>query len=153
MKRIFLFTGIILAFAWNMVKAGDPVTGKNPAGTGEIVHLTNDTFKKLIFDYEKNKEWKYEGTRPAIVDFYADWCGPCRQLSPIVEELAREYSGKIIVYKVDTDKETTLTQSLGITSLPSLLFIPPKGKPQLSMGYLPKTTLVKAINEILLTNK
>ncbi|MBK9389515.1 MAG: thioredoxin fold domain-containing protein [Bacteroidetes bacterium] len=130
---------------------------ENPAsatskGNGEssVVMLTNDSFKKLVFNYELNKEWKYEGDMPAIIDFYADWCAPCRQLSPLVDEIAREYKGKIVVYKVDTEKEKALSQSIGITGLPTLLFIPAKGKPSISMGALPKESLVKAINEILL---
>ncbi|NMC40515.1 MAG: thioredoxin fold domain-containing protein [Bacteroidales bacterium] len=115
-----------------------------------MVYLTNETFKKQVFNYTVNKDWKYEGTMPAIIDFYADWCAPCRQLSPVVEELAREYAGKLVVYKVDTDKERQLAQSLGVTSLPTLLFIPAKGKPQVAAGALPKSVLVRAINEVLL---
>ncbi len=115
-----------------------------------IVYLTNETFKKMIFDYETNKEWKYLGTKPAIIDFYADWCGPCKQLSPLVEELAKEYSGRIIVYKVDTDKEKVLARNLGISSIPTLLFIPAQGQPRMSVGVLPKTSLVKAVNEVLM---
>ena len=99
-----------------------------------VVQLTNDGFKKLIFNYDAGKEWKYEGTMPAIIDFYADWCGPCRQLSPMVEEIAKKYEGKIIVYKVNTDKEPALSKSMGISGLPSLLFIPVNGAPQMSMG-------------------
>lgn len=114
--------------------------------------MTNDIFKLKVFNYEVNKEWKFEGNLPVIIDFYATWCGPCRMLSPKVEEIAREYAGKIVVYKVDTDKEPLLAQSMGISSLPTLLFIPVKGKPQASMGAVPKETLVKAINEILLVN-
>lgn len=115
-----------------------------------IIHLTNESFKKMVFNYELNKDWKYEGIKPAIIDFYADWCSPCRQLAPIIAEIAKEYSGKIIVYKVDTEKEKMLAQSLGISSLPTLLFIPAKGNPQASMGALPKETLVKIINDVLL---
>ena len=117
-----------------------------------VIVMTNDIFKQKVFNYEINKEWKFEGNLPVIIDFYATWCGPCRMLSPKVEDIAREYAGKIVVYKVDTDKEPLLAQSMGISSLPTLLFIPLKGKPQASMGAVPKETLVKAINEILLVN-
>jgi len=125
-------------------------TGNDSKSDSPVIQLTNETFKKLIFNYEVEKEWKYEGSKPAIIDFYADWCAPCRQLSPLVEEIAREYSGKIDVYKVDTEKEKKLAQSLGITGLPTLLFIPAQGKPQVSMGALPKETLVEAVNDILI---
>ena len=115
----------------------------------EVVHLTAQDFKEKVFDYEKGGEWKYEGNLPAIVDFYADWCPPCRQLSPLVEEIAREYSGKIVVYKIVTDKEQLLSQKLGISGLPTLLFIPLKGKPQASMGFIPKETIIETINSVL----
>ena len=150
MKKIMLITALNLLVI-SLLTAGEPVvTAKASGSETNIIYLTNDSFKKMVFDYEKNKEWKYEGTKPAIIDFYADWCAPCRQLSPLVEQLAKEYSGKIVVYKVDTEKEKKLTQSLGISSLPTLLFIPAKGEPQAAVGALPKESLVKAVNEILL---
>ena len=135
---------------FNECKADNPASPLKANTTDSVVPMTNETFKKMIFNYEVNKDWKFEGSKPAIIDFYADWCPPCRQLSPLVEEIAKEYAGKIDVYKVDTDKETTLAQAIGITNLPTLLFIPAKGKPQTTMGALPKESLVKAINEILL---
>ena len=100
----------------------------------------------------KNKEWKYEGSKPAIIDFYATWCPPCRQLSPIVEEIAKEYSGKIIVYKVDADKEQTAHTKHGYFKFTYLLFIPVKGKPHATMGAMPKESLMKIIREVLLVN-
>jgi thioredoxin len=90
---------------------------------------------------------------PALIDFYADWCGPCKQLAPVIEQLAKEYDGKILVYKVDTDDEKQLASYFGISSIPTLLFIPVKGQPQAAMGALPKETLVKIINEVMLLKK
>jgi thioredoxin 1 len=144
-KNVF---SIVFAFSL-LLTSCSAVTPKNAANG--VIRLTNETFKQKIFNYELNKQWKYEGSMPAIIDFYASWCGPCRQLSPVVETIAKEYEGKIVVYKVDTDAEQSLSQSMGITSLPTLLFIPVKGQPQVTMGALPKETLVKVINEILLT--
>jgi thioredoxin 1 len=132
--------------------AGNSSGNKSKAINNDVVvQLSNETFKKMIFNYDLNKTWKFEGTKPVIIDFYADWCPPCRQLSPLVEEIAKEYEGKIVVYKVNTDQEKALTQSLGISSLPTLLYIPVKGKPQVTLGMIPKETIVKNINEILLT--
>jgi thioredoxin 1 len=113
-------------------------------------HLTKTTFLKKVYDYEKNKEWKFEGQLPAIVDFYADWCGPCRMVAPVLEQLSREYEGKIDIYKIDTDAEQELAAVFGIRSIPSLLFIPMEGKPQMAMGALPKESFVQAINNVLL---
>lgn len=151
-KKIFLSILISSLFFINCRSENPKAEASKSSSGSSIVMLDNESFKKLVFNYEVNKEWKYEGDMPAIIDFYADWCAPCRQLSPLVEEIAREYAGKIVVYKVDTEKEKALSQSIGITGLPTLLFIPAKGQPQVSMGLLPKASLVKAINEILLVN-
>jgi thioredoxin 1 len=151
MKKVIVFTSIFALLLITFIITAKPGNNNKVSENNILVsQLTNDSFKKMIFNYEKNKEWKYEGTKPAIIDFYATWCGPCTRLSPIVEELAKEYSGKIVVFKVDTDKEKELSQSLGITALPTLLFIPVTGKPQVSMGLVPKENLVKAINTVLL---
>jgi thioredoxin len=112
-------------------------------------HLTKETFISKVFNYEANKEWKFEGNRPCIIDFYADWCGPCKMIAPVLEELGREYEGKLDIYKIDTEKETELASVFGIRSIPSLLFVPRKGQPQMAMGALPKDTLVKAFKEVL----
>ena len=110
MKRGLFVTLMLLAMVSCNARPGNPPTkaASAPAG-GTVIQMTDATFKKLVFNYDVNKEWKYEGTMPAIIDFYATWCGPCRQLSPLVEEIAKEYSGKIVVYKVDTDQENILT--------------------------------------------
>jgi thioredoxin 1 len=114
--------------------------------------LTKDTFREKIFDFEKNKDWKFEGELPAIIDFYADWCGPCRVVAPVLEELSKEYAGKVNIYKIDTDKEQELAAMFGIRSIPSILFVPKEGQPQMAMGALPKDALKDAISSVLLTN-
>ncbi len=118
--------------------------------TTRVVHITKADFLKKVYDFEKNPdEWKYLGSQPAIVDFYADWCGPCRQLSPVLDELAKEYSGKLTIYKVNVDNERGLATFFGIRSIPTLLFIPMKGKPQRSLGALSKTELKGIIKDVL----
>ncbi len=112
-------------------------------------HLTKETFKNKVFDFENNSEWKYEGDLPAIIDFYADWCGPCKMVEPVLEELAEEYDGKMHIYKIDTDAEQELAAAFGIQSIPSMLFIPLEDKPQMAMGALPKDTIKKAMKDVL----
>ncbi|MBK7710886.1 MAG: thioredoxin [Bacteroidales bacterium] len=118
----------------------------------QVVHLTAQEFKEKVFNYETGKEWKYEGNLPAIVDFYADWCSPCKMVAPILEELALEYSGKIMVYKVNTENEQELASVFGIQSIPTLLFIPIEGQPQAAMGALPRQTFERVIQDVLLKN-
>ncbi len=112
-------------------------------------HLTKKTFLEKIFNYEQNQDWKFEGTLPAIIDFYADWCQPCKIIAPILEQLSEEYKGKLNVYKINTEQEQELAGAFGITSIPSLLFIPVNDKPQMAMGALPKANLEKIIKEVL----
>ena len=112
-------------------------------------HLTKETFLSKVFNYEVNKEWKFEGDKPCLIDFYADWCGPCKIVAPVLEDLSREYDGKLNIYKIDTEKETELASVFGIRSIPSLLFVPKEGQPQMAMGALPKETLEKAFVEVL----
>ena len=116
-----------------------------------VKHLTKAEFLEKVWNYEKNsKEWKYEGDKPCIIDFYTTWCGPCKRLSPILEELAKEYDGKIIVYKVNTEVERELASVFQVRSIPTLLFCPLKDNPQINVGALPKEQLVEAINKVLL---
>ncbi|WP_103663591.1 thioredoxin [Gracilimonas amylolytica] len=110
-------------------------------------HLTKESFLKKVFDYENNQEWNYKGERPAIIDFYADWCGPCKMVAPIMEELSEEYEGLVDIYKIDTEAEQELAAVFGIRSIPSILFIPVDGQPQMAAGALPKAQFVKLIEE------
>jgi thioredoxin 1 len=144
MKNILFSITLLLTFL------GVSYSQQQNTNTGSVIHLTNAQFKTLIFNYEVNKEWKYAGSKPAIIDFYANWCGPCRIMAPRLEEIAKEFAGKIIVYKVDTDQEQQLSTNLGVQSLPTLVFIPQNGKPQASIGVISKESLVNAIHEVLL---
>jgi len=112
------------------------------------IKLDKEMFLKEIFDYEKKKEWEYKDSLPAIVDFYADWCGPCKMVAPVLEEISEEYKGKLKVYKVDTEIEQELAGIFGIRSIPSLLFIPVKGQPQMLAGALPKNALEKIMKDV-----
>jgi thioredoxin 1 len=116
-------------------------------------HLTKQTFLEKVFNYEQNKEWKFAGTKPCIIDFYADWCGPCKMVAPVLEELSKEYEGKIDMYKIDTEVEQELASVFGIRSIPSILFCPMDEKPQMTTGALPKPSMVEMIKEILLKEK
>lgn len=114
-------------------------------------HLTLETFKEKVLNYEINtEEWVYEGKIPCIIDFYASWCGPCKMIAPILEELSEEYKDKIIIYKIDTEKEQDLAAMFSIRSIPSILFVPMDGKPSMINGALPKKDFEKVIKDILL---
>ena len=111
--------------------------------------LTKESFKQKVFNYEKNQDkWVFEGSRPAIVDFYADWCGPCKMVAPVLEELSKEYQGKVDIYKVNTETEPDVATAFGVSSIPTILFIPMEGQPQVSRGAMPKASFVEAIKNI-----
>jgi thioredoxin 1 len=114
------------------------------------IHLSAQDFKDQIFNYETEQEWNYKGKLPAIVDFYADWCGPCKAIAPVLEELSDEYQDKLLIYKIDTDKEMELSSLFGIQSIPTLLFIPVEGNLMVQKGALPKNILQQVIEERLL---
>ncbi|HBX53479.1 MAG: thioredoxin [Bacteroidetes bacterium RIFOXYA12_FULL_35_11] len=114
-----------------------------------LEHLTKESFKTKVFNFEKNKDWKYEGSLPCLIDFYADWCGPCKMVTPVLEELQKEYEGKLVIYKINTEEEQELAGVFGIRSIPSLLFVPKDGQPQMAQGALPKESFVQAIKDIL----
>jgi thioredoxin 1 len=111
------------------------------------IKLTTEDFKKKVLDYTTQQEWKYQGTLPAIIDFYADWCGPCKMVAPVLEELAKEYEGKLLIYKVDTEVEQELAAVFDIRSIPTFLFIPLEGQPMMQPGALPKNVFKKVIDE------
>ncbi|NWF50640.1 MAG: thioredoxin [Ignavibacteriaceae bacterium] len=115
-------------------------------------NLTLDTFKEKVFNFELNQDWKFEGDKPCVIDFWAPWCGPCRMVAPIIDELSEEYKGKVNFYKINTDEEQELGGIFGIRSIPSLLFVPVEGQPKMAVGALPKESFKKVIEEELLTS-
>ncbi len=123
----------------------------NSSDKVKVKHLNKADFVERVYNYEKNPQiWKFEGDKPAIVDFYATWCGPCKMIAPVLEELAVEYQGKIDVYKIDTDAERELAGAFGIQSVPTLLFIPVNGEPRVIRGAMPKADFKKVIDDFLL---
>lgn len=111
------------------------------------IKLTTQGFKEKFFDFTQKQEWEYNDSVPAIIDFYADWCGPCKMVAPILEELSEEYDGKLNIYKVDTEVEQELSAVFGIRSIPSILFVPVNGQPMMQAGALPKEALADIINK------
>lgn len=172
MKRLFLMTIAVATVAFagcsqskQSHKAGStqkavPAASKTAQSTtsatsatpgdGKVNYLTTADFKKKIMNYEKHpREWVYEGNGPVVIDFYATWCGPCKRTSPIVEELAKDYSGKITFYKVDIDKERELATVFGIQSVPTFLFIPTNGKPTAQIDAMEKQDFEEIINSVI----
>jgi len=121
---------------------------------GEVEYLSYDTFLTKVWNFEANsQEWIYEGDVPCVIDFYADWCGPCKRVAPIMDDLAAKYEGKVKIYKINTDKERQLSSAFGIRSIPAVLFVPMKGKPMMQTGALPKDQYIKIIEDELLKTK
>ncbi len=113
-----------------------------------VEHLTKESFIEKIFDFENEKEWKYKGKTPCVIDFYADWCGPCKMVAPILDELANDYAGKVEIYKINTEEQQELSAAFGIRSIPSILFVPVEGQPQMATGALPKSGFEQAFKDI-----
>lgn len=118
--------------------------------TMATIQLTTQDFKDKIFDFEKEQEWKYKGSLPAIIDFYADWCGPCKMVAPVLEDLSEEYKDQVVIYKVNTENELELSSVFGIQSIPTFLFIPVEGDPMMQPGAFPKKVFQQVIEERLL---
>lgn len=146
MKKVLILMAVVMTALFNSnveIAASDK--------DGQVITLTKGDFLKLVYDYEKSpQEMKYLGDKPAIVDFYADWCRPCKQIAPVLEELAKEYKGQIYIYKINVDNERELAQVFGITSIPTLIFIPENGPAQVAQGALPKESMKEVIEEVLL---
>jgi len=155
MKKAFM--AILLIAATFSIFAGNNNTTNNQTNETKkmgTIHLTKAEFLAKVMNYEKNPtEWKYLGDKPCIIDFYANWCGPCKMIAPILEDLAKEYDGQIYIYKVNTEDEQELAAAFGIRSIPSVLFCPMTGAPQMSQGAMPKDSFKKAIEEVLLDKK
>ncbi|MDR2534091.1 MAG: thiol reductase thioredoxin [Tannerellaceae bacterium] len=115
----------------------------------EVVTLNKQDFITKVFDYEKNSDWAYAGKKPCVIDFYADWCAPCKRVSPILKELAGVYKNQLVIYKVDVDAENELAGLFGIEGIPALLFVPVSGEPQMKVGALNREQLVAEIDKIL----
>lgn len=158
MKNLIIFAlmfGVSSLFASCQSKQDENkniiVTSKKEVKKMSTIHLTKAEFLEKVVDYEKNPtNWEYLGDKPCIIDFYADWCGPCKMIAPILEELAQEYEGEIYIYKINTEQEQELSQAFGIKSIPTLLFVPMGEEPQLVRGALPKADFKNAIDEVLL---
>lgn len=114
-----------------------------------VIHLDESTFKSKVFNWEESKDWAYKGDVPAIIDFWAEWCGPCKAIGPVLDELQQEYGDKLQIYKVNTEEQQNLAGLFGIRSIPSLLFVPVGEQPQMVVGAHPKETLKKAITDVL----
>ena len=152
MKRLafFVFLLAVVSLFCNGISAQNSRTSVE----SKTVKLNKATFLKKVVNFEKSPNvWNYLGDKPAVIDFYADWCGPCRRLAPVLDELAAEYAGKVYIYKVNVDNEKEIAEAFGITSLPTIVFVPLKGNPSAGTGFLPKETLRSAIKELLLEKK
>jgi thioredoxin 1 len=151
---IIAFSLFVLVFS-----SCNSVGGNKNEGTstefveGTVTRMNTEMFKKLVWDFQKNPaEFVFTGDQPVVIDFYADWCRPCKMVAPIMEELAREYQGKVRIYKVNTDEEGELSRLFNIRSIPAILYVPKNGKPQMSVGLSGKDTYVKTIQDVLLAN-
>ena len=145
-NSIYLIIALLLMFTANSATAQSSRSHNQP----KTIKLDKKSFLKKVANYEESPNvWKYLGDKPAVIDFYADWCGPCRRLSPLLDELAEEYEGRVYIYKINVDDQKEIAQAFGITSLPTIVFIPMQGTPSAGTGFLPKETLRNAINDLL----
>ncbi len=151
-KYAFILSAVMVIVSCCRNSGGDNQQNtNNKEKKMQTIHLTKSEFLAKVADYETSpNEWKYLGDRPAVIDFYASWCGPCKMIAPILEELASEYGDSIYVYKINTEEEQELAAAFGIQSIPTLLFVPMEGAPQMAQGAMPKNALKEAIDKVLL---
>ena len=119
----------------------------------DVIYMTTEQFRERIFDYKNEKEWVFKGDKPCVIDFYTTWCGPCKRLAPIMEELSQAYCDQVLFYKVDTEREQELAFLFGINTIPQVLFVPMEGKPMMLKGLYPQDEIVKIIEDFLLKKK
>lgn len=151
-KYAFILSAVMVIVSCCRNSGGDNQQNtNNKEKKMQTIHLTKSEFLAKVADYETSpNEWKYLGDRPAVIDFYASWCGPCKMIAPILEELAAEYGDSIYVYKINTEEEQELAAAFGIQSIPTLLFVPMEGAPQMAQGAMPKNALKETIDKVLL---
>jgi thioredoxin 1 len=151
MKKFALISLLLTVVAFGSCSSAGGANDNPADKDGTVAYLSTDNFKKLIWDYSTSpQDWAYKGNTPVVIDFYADWCRPCKMVAPIMEDLAKEYKGKVRFYRVNTDQEKELAQRFNIQSIPAILFIPKDGKPQMAVGAQAKDAYVQAITEFLL---
>ena len=144
---------VLINFSYCTGKAKASTANSESASESGIIHLTSETFKVQVFDYANSKEWTYKGDKPAILDFYADWCGPCKMLAPHLEAIQKEYKGEVQIYKINTDENREVAGAFGIQSLPTIVFVPKEGQPQAVMGYRGQADIESIITEFLKVEK
>lgn len=155
-KKVYIYVGLMLvliagSFMWINRQKEEAKARIYEVKSMEPIHLTKAEFLSKIANFQSNPtEWKYLGNKPCIIDFYATWCGPCKMVAPILDDLAKEYNGQVYIYKVDVDAEPEIAGAYGIQSIPTIFFCPLVGTPQITQGYIPKESFKKSIVEVLL---
>jgi thioredoxin 1 len=156
MKKLIILSLFVGSFSLSACTgtAGEPVRDTSGSATGadegKVVPIDAAAFRKLIWDYQKDPQnWAYSGEIPCIVDFYADWCRPCKMISPILDQIAKDYKGKLVIYKVNTDEQRELSSVFNIRSIPAVLFVPRAGKPQMFVGALSKEAYLESVKTVL----
>lgn len=152
MKKPTFVLLFIVFFTFNACSSSDNKEDSGKTLTeGQVNKLTAESFQKLVWDYKTNpKEWVFNGDQPVIIDFYADWCRPCKMVAPIMDELSKEFKGKVRIYKVNTDEQRELSGLFNINSIPAVLFVPKNGKPQMSVGAMQKPGYIEMIKTVLM---